>query len=206
MQSIIAHIDMNSYFASVEQQARPALRGRAMAVTGPSKRTIIVAASVEAKRLGIKTGTQIREALEIAPDIVLIKADCTRYESVSRQLINIFTRFTPEIEIFSIDEAFLDLTDIASDFDQAAKIVQEIKSTIRREIGQNIRSSAGVAQNKFMAKLASEARKPDGLTVVNPGEEIGFLDQFELTDACGIGSRINQKLYGFDAAFYGRRY
>lgn len=193
-QRIIAHIDMNSYFASVEQQARPALRGRAIAVTGPSKRTIIVAASIEAKRLGIKTGTQIGEAKKLCPDIVLVKADCRRYESISAQLISIFDRFTPTIEIFSIDEAFLDLTDTVQNFDQAAKIVSEIKSRIRQEIGTNIRCSAGIAQNKFIAKLASEAKKPDGLTVVPAGEEINFLDQFDLTDACGIGHRTAKHL------------
>lgn len=186
---IIAHIDMNSYFASVEQQARPALRNRPMAVTGPSKRTIVVAASVEAKHLGIKTGTQIAEAKKLCPDIVLIKADCRRYESISAQLINIFSRFTPTIEIFSIDEAFLDLTNIIQNIDQAAKIVNQIKKCITEEIGANIRCSAGIANNKFIAKLASEAKKPDGLTVVPEGEEINFLDRFELSDACGIGRR-----------------
>lgn len=191
---IIAHIDANSYFASVEQQARPSLRGKPMAVTGPSKRTIIVAASVEAKKLGIKTGTPIFEAKKICPHLILVKADCKRYEAISRNFIDIFGRFTNEIEIFSIDEAFLDLTGVAENFVEAKTIVEQIKKQIAEEIGQNIKCSAGIAQNKFMAKLASEAKKPDGLTIVIPGDEIEFLDQFELSDACGIGPRTKNHL------------
>lgn len=191
---IIAHIDMNSYFASVEQQAHPALRGRPIAVTGPSKRSIVVAASIEAKKLGIKTGTQIGDALRICPDIILVKADCRKYEAISRQLFQIFINYSPYVEIFSVDEGFIDLTNIAVDFKQAEQIVQEIKQDIKEQIGGNIRCSAGIGTNKFIAKLASEAKKPDGLTTVLPGEEIKFVDRFELDDACGIGRRIKRHL------------
>lgn len=190
---IIAHIDMNSYFASVEQQARPFLRNRPIGVTGPSKRTIIIAASVEAKKFGVKTGTQIADAKKLCPQIVLVTSDCTQYEAISKNLIEIFTRFTPKFEVFSIDEAFLDFSD-CNNFKEAEDIVKTIKQQIKDEIGANIRCSAGIASNKFMAKLASEAKKPDGLTVVLPGKEISFLDQFELEDACGIGLRIHAHL------------
>jgi len=223
---------MNSYFASVEQQARPALRGRPIGVTGPSKRSIIVAASIEAKKFGVKTGTQIWEAKKLCPQIILIRADCNRYEAITRQFLEIFISKTPQVEIFSIDEAFLDMTDqcpptinrhchselgsgsrgfrIAcldlaeprrksgmtkkSGFQQAEKIALEIKKELHHKIGAHVRCSVGIAQNKFMAKLASEAHKPDGLTIVAPGEEIKFLDQFNLTDACGIGRRISAHL------------
>ncbi len=192
----ILHIDMNSYFASVEQQARPSLRGRAIGVTGPSKRSIIVAASVEAKKFGVKTGTQIWEAKKMCPRIVLISADCNRYEAVTRLFLEIFISKTPLVEIFSIDEAFLELScqQSAVSFQQAEKVALEIKNEMRAKIGRHVRCSIGIAQNKFMAKLASEAHKPDGLTVVPFGREIQFLDQFELTDACGIGRRINASL------------
>ena len=193
---------MNSYFASVEQQARPSLRGKPIGVTGPSKRSIIVAASVEAKKFGVKTGTQIWEAKKMCPQIILISADCNRYEAVTRLFLEIFISKTPLVEIFSIDEAFLDLSpstalgtgDQVRSFDEAKVIANEIKSEMRAKIGRHVRCSIGIAQNKFMAKLASEAKKPDGLTVVLPGREIEFLDQFELTDACGIGRRINASL------------
>lgn len=204
MLRIILHIDMNSYFASVEQQARPALRGKPIGVTGPSKRSIIVAASVEAKKFGVKTGTQIWEAKKLCPEIILISADCNRYEAITRQFLEIFISKTPLVEIFSIDEAFLDISpsttlrtshqQSAISFQQAEKIALDIKSEIQEKIGPYVRCSIGIAQNKFMAKLASEARKPDGLTIVLPGREIEFLDQFELTDACGIGRRIGMHL------------
>lgn len=186
-QRTILHIDMNSYFASVEQQARPSLRGKPIGVIGPSKRSIIIAASSEAKKLGIKTGTQIWEAKKLCPQISLIRADCNRYESITRQFLEIFIKQTPIVEVFSIDEAFLDLSDQVRNFEDAENIARRIKNEIRNRIGEDIKCSAGIAKNKFMAKLASEAKKPDGLTVVPRDHEIEFLDRFELSDACGIG-------------------
>lgn len=215
MERIILHIDMNSYFASVEQQARPSLRGKPIGVVGSSnpsfakatedgrieilkqgspKRTIIAAASVEAKKFGVKTGTQLYEAKRLCPQIILVGADCVRYEAVTRQFLQIFISKTPLVEIFSIDEAFLDLTDSAKSFKEAAQIAQDIKEQMKEKIGSFIKCSIGIAQNKFMAKLAGEAHKPDGLTVVLPGEEIEFINRFELTDACGIGSRTELHL------------
>lgn len=194
MQRIIAHIDMNSYFASVEQQSRPHLRNKPIAVTGPSKRSIIIAASIEAKKFGIKTGTLIPDALKLYPKIILVRSDCTKYEAISKRLFEIFISHTPQTEIFSIDEAFLDLSDRALNFEEAESIVDNIKQEIRERLGSSIRCSAGIGSNKFIAKLASEAKKPDGLTVVLPGKEIDFLDQFELDDACGIGQRTKDRL------------
>jgi len=191
---IITHIDMNSYFASVEQQSRPHLRGKPIAVTGPSKRSIIIAASVEAKKFGIKTGTLIPDALKLYPKIILVRSDCVKYEAISRQLFEIFISHTPQTEIFSIDEAFLDLSDRARNFEEAKSIVEEIKQEIHQRLGSNIRCSAGIGSNKFIAKLASEAKKPDGLTIIAPGEEIDFLDRFKLDDACGIGRRTKDHL------------
>ncbi len=195
MQRIIAHIDMNSYFASVEQQANPNLRGKPLGVTGSSKkRTLIVAASVEAKKFGVKTGTQLYDAKQLCPQIVLVPADCKRYEAVASQFLKIFISKTPIVEIFSIDEAFLDLSGQTKSFDQARQITLEIKSEIKKTIGAFVRCSVGIAPNKFLAKLASEAKKPDGLTIVKPGYETKFLDKFELEDVCGIGPRISLHL------------
>ena len=203
MKRVILHIDMNSYFASVEQQARPALRQKPVGIVGSpdKKRTIIVTASYEAKALGVKTGTQLWEAKKLCPNIELISADCQRYEAITRQFLNIFISKTPMVEIFSIDEAFLDISsqlstcsDQASAFEQAKKIAREIKLEIKKKIGENVRCSIGIGQNKFIAKLAGESQKPDGLTVVLPGEEETFVDKFELMDACGIGFQINAHL------------
>lgn len=195
-QRIIAHIDMNSYFASVEQQARPYLRGKPVGVTGSNKkRTLIVAASIEAKKYAVKTGTQIYEAKKLCPSIILVAADCKKYEAVTAKFLKIFIAKTPLVEIFSIDEAFLDLTGQAKNFSQARTVALQIKAEIKREIGPFVRCSVGIAPNKFMAKLASEAKKPDGLTVVKPGEEIKFIDQFELEDACGIGPKVASRLH-----------
>lgn len=193
---IILHIDMNSYFASVEQQARPVLRGKPIGIVGSldKKRTIIVAASYEAKALGIKTGTQLWEAKRLCPQIELISADCQRYEAITRQFLNIFISKTPLVEIFSIDEAFLDVTTQTKNFEQAEKLALQIKQEIKETIGASIRCSIGIGSNKFIAKLASEAKKPDGLTIVPPGQEQDFVDQFELKDACGIGFRTDAHL------------
>jgi len=192
---IILHIDMNSYFASVEQQARPFLRGKPIGVTGSNKkRTVIVAASVEAKKYGVKTGTQLHDARKLCPQLILVTADCKRYEAVTSKFLKIFISKTPLVEIFSIDEAFLDLSTQVGSFEQAKKIALDIKRELKEAVGKFVRCSVGIGQNKFIAKLASEAKKPDGLTIVRPGEEIKFIDRFELEDACGIGSRIALRL------------
>jgi len=205
MERIILHIDMNSYFASVEQQARPQLIGRPVGVVGSAnKRTIIVAASVEAKKFSVKTGVQVHEARRLCPQITLIVADCRRYEAITRQFLEIFISKTSLVEVFSIDEAFLDLTRQVKNSQEAKSIAQQIKNEIKTKIGPNIRCSIGIAQNKFMAKLASEAKKPDGLTVVSPGQEIEFLDRFELTDACGIGLRTHAHLMKLGISSFSR--
>jgi len=163
----IMHLDMNSFFATVEQQANPFLRGRAIGVAGrPGSRSIVAAASIEAKRGGIKTAMGTAEALATDPTLRLVVGNNQRYQAVSRQVIAIALRYTPDVEVFSIDECFLDLTAIVNDWQQAANIACGIKAAIRTEIGEYITCSVGVARNKFLAKLASDLFKPDGLHLV----------------------------------------
>lgn len=221
---VILHIDFNSYFATVEQQANPRLRGKPIGVTGGDRqtRTVLSTASVEAKKLGVKTGMQIWEAKRICPSIVIIPGDSDKYLSCSKKFWNILKDYSPGIEIFSIDEVFLELNNnviargeglnslrVATKQSKSAiaslsfamtnyclQIAREIKQRIGKEIGEWITVSIGISYNKLMAKLASDLQKPDGLVVIaTPERAIEVLDQAELDDICGIGPRIKKRLF-----------
>ena len=195
MNRIILHIDMNSYFASVEQQANPFLRGKAIGVTGKRKeRSVVAAASREAKKLGVKTAMSTWEAKRILPSIILVAGDPEKYGDITRRFNAIFRDYTPLVEQFSVDESFLDVTDVAQDYLGATAIALAIRERLRVECGDFITASIGVAPNKLLAKLASETIKPSGLTVVRPHEAIALLDRCALQDLCGIGPRIADRL------------
>ena len=192
----ILHIDFNSYFATVEQQANPRLRGKPIGVTGGDrmKRTVLGAASVEAKRFGVKTGMQIWEARKLCPDLILVSGDSDKYLEVTKRFIGILKDYSPYLEVFSIDEVFLEVA--ARDFAAPYMIALEIKYRISREIGEWIRCSIGISYNKLMAKLAGSLIKPDGLVVIaNQEEAIKVLDRMELDGICGIGPRIKKRLF-----------
>lgn len=166
------HLDMNSFFATVEQQANPFLRGQPIGVSGrPGTRSIVAAASIEAKRAGVKTAMGTAEALAANPNMRLVVGDNRRYQAVSRQMIKILLRHSPDVEVFSVDECFVDLTSAVrwsgrAGWQTAADIACTIKGQIRREIGDYLSCSIGIAENKFLAKLASDQFKPDGLHLV----------------------------------------
>ncbi|MBI2334294.1 DNA polymerase IV [Candidatus Daviesbacteria bacterium] len=185
---MILHIDFNSYFATVEQQANPRLRGKPVGVTGGDRmqRTVLGAASVEAKKYGVKTGMQIWEARQLCPQIILVQGDSDKYLEVTKRFIGILKAYSPYLEVFSIDECFLEGT---------VKIAKEIKKRIKTEIGEYITCSIGISYNKLMAKLAGSLQKPDGLVVI-PDEHsaMQILDKIELDEICGIGSRIQARL------------
>ncbi|HBQ50779.1 hypothetical protein A3B42_02625 [Candidatus Daviesbacteria bacterium RIFCSPLOWO2_01_FULL_38_10] len=187
MRSII-HIDFNSYFATVEQQANPRLRGKPVGVTGGDRmeRTVLGAASVEAKKYGVKTGMQIWEAHKLCPDIILVQGDSDKYLECTKRFLNILKDYSPNLEVFSIDECFLEGT---------VEIAKEIKRRIKSEIGEYITCSIGISYNKLMAKLAGSLQKPDGLVMI-PDQQtaIQALDKVELDEICGIGSRIKKRL------------
>lgn len=195
MNRIIMHIDMNSYFASVEQQANPFLRGKPIGVTGKRKeRSVVAAASIEAKRLGVKTAMSTWEAKRVCPSIILVSGDPEKYGEITKRFNIIFKKYTPCVERFSVDESFLDLTDVAQDYLGAILIGQMIRLDLKKQCGDSITASIGIAPNKLVAKLASETHKPNGLTAVLPNDVQSFVEKKKLTDFCGIGKRIETRL------------
>jgi len=194
MTKCILHLDMDSFFASVEQQANPRWRNKPLGVIKGEGRTCIIAASREAKKLGIKTGTTIYEARRICPSIVLVPADFDKYFSVTQSFIEICSRYSPDWEIFSIDELFLDVTETQSLFGGVSAIVRKIKKALREEVGEYITCSIGVSYNRLLAKLASEINKPDGVFEITLDNRDEILFKTKLSAVCGLGRRLEQKL------------
>ncbi len=203
---------MNSFFATVEQQANPALLGKPIAVSGrPHIHSIVAAASIEAKRFGVKSGMTTWEAKKLCPSLIFIPGDPAKYMDVSRRLVGIFRSHTPLVEIFSIDEAFLEISDILkpdpstppptggsaqNDTEAAIKIALKIKDEIKEKIGPRVTCSVGIAKNKLLAKLASEKKKPDGLTIIDDTNLDDMLLSAKLDDFCGIGRKVLTHLQG----------
>lgn len=194
MQNIILHIDFDSFFASVEQQFNPAFRNRPLGVTATNGRNCIIASSREAKALGIKTGARVHEARLLCPDLLLAPAHFTSYWEISKKFIAICTRFSPDVEVFSIDELFLDVTHSAHLFGGVYSLIEKLKQQIAEEIGEYITVSVGIAENKLLAKLASGLKKPDGVFEIKPSMIEGVYSSVKLTDICGIGERIERRL------------
>ncbi|RNC68593.1 MAG: DNA polymerase IV [Desulfuromonadales bacterium] len=188
----ILHIDMNAFFASVEQQANPRLRGRPIAVTGSGARSIITTASYEARAFGVKTGMTAWEARRACPQLELVVGDNRKYTHTSIQINAILREYTPLVETFSIDEAFLDLSGSLRLFGSAERIAYLIKASIRNSFG--LTCSIGIAPNKLLAKLASDMKKPDGLTVIGPEDVASILETVPIGDLCGIGPNLERSL------------
>lgn len=189
------HIDMNSYFASVEQQANPFLREKPIGVTGKSqKRSVIAAASIEAKRLGVKTGMSTWEAKRVCPTLLFIAGDPEKYSEITHRFNRLFLEITDRVEPFSVDESFLDVTDAAKDYFGAVCISQYLRTRLRETCGEQITASIGIGPNRLIAKLSSECIKPNGLTVTQPDRVLELLDRVKLEDVCGIGPRIAEHL------------
>ncbi len=194
MFTCIMHIDMNSYFATVEQQANPFLRGKPIGVCAYlSENGCIIAPSIEAKKSGVKTGMRAREAKKLCPQIILVENEPAKYRSVTTQIFTLFAEYTDKVEPFSIDEAFLDMTGFVSDYEHASKIAQTIKDRIRQEIGEYLSCSVGISFTKFLAKLASEYKKPDGLTILQNKNLDNFYSTIKLRDICGINYRMEAR-------------
>lgn len=195
---IIMHIDMNSYFASCEQQDNLAWRYKPLGVC-EHLGGIIIAASVEAKKWGIKTGTPVWEAKRLYPKIILTKTTPDRYRYYTARFLKVFADYSDKIEKYSIDEAFLDLTRSCmlkgvDPFVEAERIAKEIKQRMLFEVGDYIRCSVGIGTNKLVAKIASDMQKPDGLVVVRPENKHLLYKQLKLTDIPGIGFRMEKRL------------
>ncbi|HJW86565.1 MAG TPA: DNA polymerase IV [Candidatus Brocadiaceae bacterium] len=194
MKRTIIHIDMNAFFASVEQQINPALRGKPIAVIGSNERTVVTTSSYEARAFGVKTGMTKYEAKRLCPQIILVAGNTSRYTDTCRRLVEIYRRYTPVVEVYSIDEAFMDVTGSIHLFGSAETLVQKIKAEICNELGEMLTCSAGIAPNKLLAKLASDMKKPDGLVVIRQ-EEVGrLLESLPVKELCGIGSRLEAGL------------
>jgi DNA polymerase-4 len=195
MQKIILHIDMNSYFASVEQQANPFLRGKPIGITGKrSERSIIATASIEAKKLGVKTAMSTWQAKKICPNLMLIAGDPEKYSEITHRFNKLFFEFTPLVEQFSVDESFLDITEQAKDWFGAVCHAQQLRERLREECGEWITASIGIAPNKLLAKLSSDLVKPNGITLTREEDAITRLDSVKLTELCGIGHQMGKRL------------
>ena len=197
MSKVILHLDMNSYFATVEQQSNPFLRGKPVGVVKAWGRSCIIAASVEAKKYGVATGSTVWEALRLCPGIVLVPADMEKYLAVTKKIIFQVARISPKYEIFSIDEVFMDITEVSDVFTGGAVgMAMAIKERIKERVGDWLTCSVGISHNKVLAKLASGLMKPDGMFVIDSGNLDLVLKKVSLTDVCGIGPRISRRLRG----------
>jgi len=192
MSRTILHIDMNAFFASVEQQTDPRLRGKPVAVTGGGARTIVTTASYEARAWGVKTGMPVGEAQRLCPELVVVVGNNRRYADTSAGIVAILRDYTPLVEVFSIDEAFLDLTGCERLCGPPATIAHRIKARIRHQYG--LTCSIGIAPNKLLAKLASELKKPDGLTILAPADIPALLETLPASELCGIGRATARQL------------
>jgi len=196
----ILHVDLDAFFAAVEQRDRPELRGRPVVVGGggPGDRGVVSAASYEARRFGVHSAMPLRTAGRLCPDAAFLPVDGAKYQRVSREVMAILRRFSPLVEPISIDEAFLDVTASAALFGDGPTIAARIKAAIRDEIG--LTASVGVATTKLVAKIASELRKPDGLVVVPPGDEAAFLAPLPISRLWGVGPQTAAALRDFGVA------
>jgi len=195
MNKIILHIDMNSYFASVEQQANPFLRGKPVGVCSYlSPGGCIIASSVEAKAKGIKTGCRVREAQELDSKVVLLENEPAKYRSTTEKIFRILRRYTDTVEPYSIDEAFLDLTGWTKDFSRAFKMAEEIQKRIKNDVGEWMNSSVGISWTRWLAKFASDIAPKKNILVINPENLEHYLMTHELQDAWGINFRMEARL------------
>ena len=188
----IIHVDMDAFYASVEQRDDPALRGQPVAVGGGSERGVVAAASYEARRFGVRSAMASAKARRLCPDLIFVKPRFEVYKAVSQQIRAVFLDYTPHVEPLSLDEAYLDVTDDIRGIGSATRIAQLIRARIRAETG--LTASAGVSYNKFLAKLASDQNKPDGLCVVRPGDGAAFVAGIPIGRFHGVGPKGAEKM------------
>jgi DNA polymerase-4 len=188
----IVHIDMDAFYASVEQRDDPQLRGKPVIVAWRGNRSVVCAASYEARRFGVRSAMPAVRAERLCPDGIFLPPDFTRYRVVSRSAREIFKRHTDLVEPLSLDEAYLDVTENKTGLPTATRVASTIREQIRQEL--HLTASAGVAPNKFLAKIASDWRKPDGLFVIQPGDVDTFLSPLPVGRLPGVGKVTGEKL------------
>ena len=188
----IIHIDMDAFYASVEQRDDPTLKGKPVVVGGERERGVIAAASYEARKYGVRSAMSSALARRKCPNLVFVRPHFDKYKAVSQQIREIFFEYTDLVEPLSLDEAFLDVTHAKKGKPSATLIAKEIKARIKEVT--NLTASAGVSYCKFLAKVASDVNKPDGIFVITPGKAEEFLEKLEVKKFFGIGRVTAEKL------------
>lgn len=189
----IIHVDMDAFYASVEQRDNPELKGRPIAVGHPDERGVVAAASYEARRFGVHSAMPSKRALKLCPSLVFVTPRFEVYKAVSAQMHDIFHEYTDIIEPISLDEAFLDVTDNKPGIDLAVTIAKEVKQKIRDRL--SLTASAGISYNKFLAKIASDFRKPDGLFSIHPDSAMEFIARLPIEAFWGVGPVTAKKMH-----------
>jgi DNA polymerase-4 len=197
----IVHVDMDAFYASVEQRDDPALRGRPVIVGGTGGRGVVAAASYEVRKFGVHSAMPVREAMRRCPEAICVPPRISHYAAESAKIFAVFHEFTPQVEGLSLDEAFLDVTGSVTAFGPAEQIAREIKRRIRERTG--LTASVGVAPNKLVAKIASDLRKPDGLVVVSAHEVQALLDPLPIRKLFGLGAKTAPKVEGLGISTLG---
>ncbi|MCE5284483.1 MAG: DNA polymerase IV [Pelosinus sp.] len=192
MQRWIIHIDMDAFFASVEQRDHPGYRGQPVIVGGLGLRGVVSTASYEARAYGVHSAMPMAKARRLCPQGIFLAGNYEQYSKVSKEIRAIFDEFTPLVEPLSIDEAFLDVTGMMLLFSDPVEIARRIKDRIKAEL--SLTASAGVAANKFLAKLASDLKKPDGLVVIYPGQHTAVLKNLPIGRLWGVGEVMSRQL------------
>ena len=194
MERRIIHIDMDQFFAAVEQRDRPELRGKPVAVGHDAPRGVVSTASYEARRFGVHSAQPIQTAKRLCPQLIIVEPRFQAYKEASAQIHRIFHDYTDLVEPLSLDEAFLDVTQNKRGITLAVDIAREIKQRIREDTG-GLTASAGVSYCKFLAKIASDYRKPDGLCVIHPDRALQFIDQMQVGRIWGVGQKTAEKMH-----------
>lgn len=206
----IIHIDMDAFYASVEQMDNPELVGKSIAVGGSRERGVVAAASYEARKFGVKSAMSSKMAALKCPDLIFVSPRFDRYKEVSGKIREIFYRYTDLVEPLSLDEAFLDVTENKVGHPSATMLASDIRFAIKNEVGLN--ASAGISINKFIAKVASDINKPNGQKTIPPEEVIAFLEQLPIRKFFGVGKVTAEKMklhgihYGIDLKRFSREY
>jgi DNA polymerase-4 len=189
----IIHVDMDAFYASVEQMDNPELRGKPLAVGGSSKRGVVAAASYEARKFGVKSAMSGYKAAKLCPDLIFVKPRFDRYKELSQRIRRIFFEYTDLVEPLSLDEAYLDVTQNKKGQPSATKIAEDIRQKIKDQVGLN--ASAGISVNKFLAKVASDINKPNGQKTIPPEEVKEFIENLDIRFFYGVGKVTQEKMY-----------
>jgi DNA polymerase-4 len=194
MNKVILHVDINSYFATLAQQENPFLRHKPLGVVKDTGRTCLIAASKEAKKYGVRTGSLLKDARQLCPHLITIPAEFDRYLDATKRLQKIFQHFSPNVFIYSLDEAFLDLSGCQRLYASPKAAAQQLQQTIKKELGDWVTCNIGLAPNRFLAKMASSVAHTGTINIVTPDNLDSLLASTPFSDVCGVGFRLEAKL------------